>query len=47
MAGVDIPIHLYSLYFAPKTDWKRVFASQKEVMDYLEEVIESNSACRG
>lgn len=36
----DIPAHLYSLSFAPNPDWSRMFASQKEILDYLENVIE-------
>ncbi|MFC3712895.1 flavin-containing monooxygenase [Sphingoaurantiacus capsulatus] len=36
----DIPAHLYSLSFAPNPDWSRMFASQAEILDYLEEVID-------
>ncbi len=38
--GVDIPIHLYSLYSDLKSYWKRVFASQPEVLEYWTELIE-------
>jgi len=41
-AGVDIPIHLYSLYSDPKDDWETVFADQKQVLDYLNECIVKN-----
>jgi cation diffusion facilitator CzcD-associated flavoprotein CzcO len=41
-AGVDIPIHLYSLYSDPKSDWDRVFAEQREVLEYLNNCIEKN-----
>lgn len=42
-AGVDIPIHLYSLGRAPRHDWRTVFASQAEVLDYLERLIDDHS----
>lgn len=38
-AGVDIPIHLYSLYSDTVGDWKNVFAEQKDVLSYLEGLI--------
>ena len=31
----DIPSHLYSFSFAPKTDWTRFFAPGAEIRDYL------------
>jgi cation diffusion facilitator CzcD-associated flavoprotein CzcO len=41
-AGVDIPIHLYSLYSDPKSDWSHVFADQEQVLCYLNECIEKH-----
>jgi cation diffusion facilitator CzcD-associated flavoprotein CzcO len=35
----DIPAHLYSLSFAPNPDWSRMFASQEEILGYLDGVI--------
>lgn len=32
----DVPSHLYSFSFAPKSDWSRSFASQAEIRAYLE-----------
>jgi cation diffusion facilitator CzcD-associated flavoprotein CzcO len=37
-AACDVMSHLYSLSFAPKADWTRVFAPQAEIHDYLREV---------
>ena len=34
----DVPSHLYSYSFAPKTSWSRVFAEQAEIQAYLLEV---------
>jgi len=34
----DIPSHLYSLSFAPKHDWSRLYAPQPEIRAYLEYV---------
>lgn len=41
-AGVDIPIHLYSLYSDPSADWENVFASQREILGYLKDCVERN-----
>lgn len=35
-AACDVPSHLYSFSFAPKPDWSRAFASQHEILAYLE-----------
>ncbi len=35
-AACDVPSHLYSLSFAPKADWSRSYASQPEILAYLE-----------
>ena len=37
-AACDVPSHLYSLSFAPKTDWSRRFAPQAEIHQYLRDV---------
>lgn len=39
-AGVDIPIHFYSLFSDLKPDWKSVYASQPEVLEYWEGLID-------
>ncbi|MGH9275445.1 MAG: flavin-containing monooxygenase, partial [Acidimicrobiales bacterium] len=36
-AACDVPSHLYSLSFAPKADWSRSYASQPEILGYLED----------
>jgi cation diffusion facilitator CzcD-associated flavoprotein CzcO len=35
-AACDVPSHLYSLSFAPNPLWSRAYASQPEILDYLE-----------
>lgn len=42
-AGVDIPIHLYSLYSDPSTRWENFFASQNEVLQYLKDCVGRHS----
>ncbi|MBX7078649.1 MAG: NAD(P)/FAD-dependent oxidoreductase [Nannocystaceae bacterium] len=37
-AACDVPSHLYSLSFAPKSDWSRVYPAQPELLAYLREV---------
>lgn len=39
-SGVDIPIHLYSLYSDLKHDWTNVYASQEQVLEYWEGLID-------
>ncbi|AEF42643.1 flavin-containing monooxygenase [Hoyosella subflava] len=34
-AACDVPSHLYSFSFEPKSDWSRRFAEQREILDYL------------
>src|SRR6478735_3588740 len=34
-AACDVPSHLYSLSFAPKPDWTRLFSPQQEIQEYL------------
>ncbi|MGU3536614.1 flavin-containing monooxygenase [Methylobacterium sp. A54F] len=40
-AACDIPSHLYSLSFAPKHDWSRLYAPQAEIRDYLRALAEA------
>jgi cation diffusion facilitator CzcD-associated flavoprotein CzcO len=35
-SGCDVPSHLYSFSFAPKTDWSRRFAEQPEILGYAQ-----------
>ncbi len=35
-AACDVPSHLYSLSFAPNPDWSSAYASQAEILDYIE-----------
>jgi len=39
-AACDVPSHLYSFSFAPKTDWSRRFAEQPEILDYAEDLVD-------
>ena len=41
-AACDVPSHLYSLSFAPKADWSRLYAKQPEIEAYLRGVGESH-----
>src|ERR1700682_3434582 len=34
----DIPSHLYSLSFAPRNDWSRLYPSQPELWNYLGDI---------
>lgn len=36
-AACDVPSHLYSLSFAPNPNWSRAYASQAEILAYLED----------
>ncbi len=36
----DVPSHLYSFSFAPKTDWSRRFADQPEILAYAEQLVD-------
>jgi len=38
-AACDVPSHLYSFSFAPKTDWSRKFAEQPEILGYFESLV--------
>jgi cation diffusion facilitator CzcD-associated flavoprotein CzcO len=35
-AACDVPSHLYSLSFAPNPNWSRTYASQPEILEYVE-----------
>ncbi len=37
-AACDVPSHLYSFSFEPKSDWSRAFPPQAEILDYIEHV---------
>ncbi len=39
-AACDVPSHLYSFSFAPRTDWTRRFAGQPEILEYAEDLVE-------
>lgn len=41
-AACDVPSHLYSLSFAPKADWSRLYAKQPEIEAYLQEVAQTH-----
>ncbi|MCX6395589.1 MAG: NAD(P)/FAD-dependent oxidoreductase [Propionibacteriales bacterium] len=36
----DVPSHIYQFSFAPKPDWKRVFATGPEIQQYHRDVVE-------
>ena len=36
-AACDVPSHLYSLSFAPNPNWSRAFATQPEILAYVED----------
>ncbi len=38
-SGCDVPSHLYSFSFSPKSDWTRRFAEQPEILSYAEECV--------
>jgi cation diffusion facilitator CzcD-associated flavoprotein CzcO len=39
-SGCDVPSHLYSFSFFPKSDWTRRFAEQPEILAYAEQCVE-------
>ena len=41
-AACDVPSHLYSFSFAPKTDWSRLYPTQPELYAYLRQVAEQH-----
>ena len=38
----DIPSHLYCFSFEPKVDWSRPYATQPEILDYLEHCVDAS-----
>ena len=38
-AASDVPAHLYSLSFAPRSDWSRLFPRQGEIQAYLQDLV--------
>jgi len=41
-AACDVPSHLYSYSFEPKASWSRAYATQPEILAYLEHCAERN-----
>ena len=41
-AASDVPAHLYSLSFAPRSGWSRLFPAQGEIQAYLEDLVAEN-----
>ena len=39
-SGCDVPSHLYSFSFSPKSDWTRRFAEQPEILSYAERCVQ-------
>ncbi len=39
-SGCDVPSHLYSFSFFPKSDWTRRFAEQPEILSYAERCVQ-------
>jgi cation diffusion facilitator CzcD-associated flavoprotein CzcO len=39
-AACDVPSHLYSFSFAPNPGWSRMFAPQREILEYLERCVD-------
>ncbi len=39
-AACDVPSHLYSFSFEPKTDWSRKFAPQAEIFAYIQQCVD-------
>ncbi|MEM7560954.1 MAG: NAD(P)/FAD-dependent oxidoreductase, partial [Planctomycetota bacterium] len=38
-AACDIPSHLYSFSFAPKSDWTHRYARQPEILRYIQDCV--------
>lgn len=45
-AACDVPSHLYSFSFAPKSDWSRVYPTQPELHAYLRQVADEHDLLR-
>ncbi|MBC6460394.1 flavin-containing monooxygenase [Actinomadura sp. HBU206391] len=41
-AACDVPSHLYSFSFAPKSDWTRRFPAQQEILRYLRDCADAH-----
>jgi cation diffusion facilitator CzcD-associated flavoprotein CzcO len=41
-AACDVPSHLYSFSFSPKTDWTRKFPEQPEILGYFESLVDTH-----
>ena len=41
-AGCDVPYHLYSLSFALKKDWSRVYSPQAEILEYMKDIVKKH-----
>jgi cation diffusion facilitator CzcD-associated flavoprotein CzcO len=41
-AACDVPSHLYSYSFAPRSDWSQRFSGQAEILDYIRQVAAEN-----
>ena len=41
-AACDVPSHLYSYSFEPKTDWSRKFAPQAEIVAYIQHCVDKH-----
>lgn len=39
-AACDVQSHMYSLSFAPKTDWSKRYAEAPEIFDYIQDLIQ-------
>src|SRR5690242_16551098 len=39
-AACDVPSHLYSFSFAPGHHWSRRYATQREILSYLEDCVD-------
>ena len=39
-AACDVQSHLYSLSFAPKTDWSKRYAEAPEIFQYIQDVVQ-------
>jgi cation diffusion facilitator CzcD-associated flavoprotein CzcO len=40
-AACDVQSHMYSLSFAPKTDWSKRYAEAPEIFDYIQDLIKT------
>ena len=41
-SGCDTPSHHYSYSFSPNSNWTRKYSGQKEIKEYLDEVVRRN-----